>query len=646
VSVLLLVLALVGVIAAQSPSTPTFRARTELVRLDVRVTDAHGDPVGDVRPDEVVVTENGQVRPVLLFRHLCDEHGTDDHRAASGELSTNAMPSPGHLYVLVFDQLHLARGEDQRARLAAAQFIERALGPGDAVAVYGLPGPGPVVNLTTDLQRARDALVSVRGQASPTPRRGAPIADLAMARGLMANGEPGPPSLFPVPALDPSTEVSNVLQGAGDEMVPLGEAEVNIFLSSLARVMRPLRWIEGRKNVILFSGGFPADHLSTRLEQVAAAAAESYSVIYPVSLDTPGLDIEHMVPASAGATLARTSERRDPLAALAVETDGRLVANTNAQTLPRALNAIVAEAEDYYLVGFEPAPASAAKAYSRVNVQVKRRDLVVRARTGYAAPDQVSPAAERQAIDAALTSPKVSRGVPIEFATYERLGPAPDRARVILCMTAHVRALREDETADVVFVVRDSATGQVVASGSDHIRVAGSRAAGVGALADVPYRVQFDVTPGEYWMRVLVRDPGGVVGTADRRFHVWSLAGPGVTTSDLIVTRLDGARFDPPTQATVQPKDNVLAYLEVYGQAAAVQAATARVDILRLDSGQVVASTEPVSSAGSSGERIVRASLPVSGLPPGEYAARVRVTVPNQAPRTMVRSFTVGAGDH
>ncbi len=619
-------------LAAQE--VPVFRARTELVRLDVRVTDDRGQPVTDLHSDEIQITENGVARPILLFRHLSDQPTVEPLENPLADLTTNALPTPGHVYVLIFDQLHIAPGHEQRAMIAAQDFILRQLKSGDAVAVYGLPGPGPMVNLTTDFARARTALKGVRGQAGRVARPGDQIADSGIGRQPGSN-----PGQLTIGADDlvGAREVSSLLRGDADQMVAQGDTEVDIFLSSLAQTMRRLRWIEGRKNLILFSEGFSADHAVARLDQVASAAAESYTVIYPIDLSRGGVDITRA--SMPQTTLAETSQRREPLAALALETNGRLITGVNANTLQQALTGIASQAEDYYLVGFEPGAGDKPAKYRRVAVSIKRRGVVAHARTGYSMPAEISPALERQAIDAAIFSPKVARALPIEYATYERFGSAPDRPRVMLCLTADVHNVVEGGTADVVFVVRDE-KGAAVASGTDHVQLPAGVARD-GDLARMPYHVQFDVPPGTYWMRVLVRDPTGVIGSADRRLHVWPLTGPGMTTSDLIVTRLDGARFDPPACAMVRQSDDVLAYVEIYGGAALLQAAEAHVEIVRAGSADIVTTAEPMVASGSHGEKVVRARLPVGQLDAGDYAARVRIVAPNQAPRTIMRNFRI-----
>jgi hypothetical protein len=314
---------------------------------------------------------------------------------------------------------------------------------------------------------------------------------------------------------------------------------------------------------------------------------------------------------------------------------------TNATDLDRVLSRIAAETTDYYLVGFEPSGSQAPHDYHRVKVNVTRPNAVVRARTGYSTSPAPAPFAERQAIDVALTVPRTCTAIPIAYTTYERIGQNADKPVIIASMTAHVPAWpAAGGRADVVFVVRDAVSGQAVASATDQVQLPSSSHAAPGHLEPVQYAVQFEVPPGEYWMRMLVREPGGVIGTADRRFHVWPLHSAAVATSDLIVARLAGKAFDPPSEAIVRRGDEVLAYMEVYGD---VGPADARVEVLRSD--EVVATADAVVKPGGRGETIVRASLPVSVLGEGQYSARVRIAAANQPPRTVTRSFRVVAGD-
>ena len=131
--------------AAPVNQQPVFKAGVELVRLDVRVLDAKGLPIKDLKPDEVKVTEGGEPRPVVLFQHIAEPAGTyleAARRTIGAEVSTNQGAPRGHLYLIVFDQNHITPGNEIRARQAVERFLRTRVKPGDRVGLYALPRPG------------------------------------------------------------------------------------------------------------------------------------------------------------------------------------------------------------------------------------------------------------------------------------------------------------------------------------------------------------------------------------------------------------------------------------------------------------------------------------------------------------------------
>jgi len=63
-----LLLSAAGAIYAQQESTPIFRAGTTLVEFTIVATDRRGQPVTDLKADEVVIVQNGKPRPAAFFR--------------------------------------------------------------------------------------------------------------------------------------------------------------------------------------------------------------------------------------------------------------------------------------------------------------------------------------------------------------------------------------------------------------------------------------------------------------------------------------------------------------------------------------------------------------------------------------------------
>ena len=131
-----------------------------------------------------------------------------------------------------------------------------------------------------------------------------------------------------------------------------------------------------------------------------------------------------------------------------------------------------------------------------------------------------------------LGAPFVQQGLKVDYTTYVMKGPEPGQHRVVLSLNADLPARGPaGDRADIVFVARDVRDGRVVASGTDTIAL--PRATSGRRPAPGAWRVQFTVPAGSYLMRAVVREPGGLAGSADRRIDVRPLDGPDVTVSDL-----------------------------------------------------------------------------------------------------------------
>ena len=325
----------------QEQPAAAFKAGVQLVRLDVRVTDDQGRPIRDLKQNEVQVIEDGEERPVLFFQHVAEPTEPfleNVKHTVAGEVSTNQGAARGHLYVILFDQQHITPGNEERARRAAQQFVRTRLRPGDRVAVYGIPGPGPELAFTGDPARAIAALNDVRGMA-PVKESGvggeigafeafqivrgddkvlqSVVQRLREQFGLTDTGA------RMASAADDKTSADSVKEDA-QAIVDQLDGQSRRVLSMISDLLQPMRAIEGRKTVFLISEGFIGDHLSREIDSVAAAAAQSYSVVYAIDLNRRVIDASAERPSGgdeAHAVLAKTN----PLGSLAVETDGALI---------------------------------------------------------------------------------------------------------------------------------------------------------------------------------------------------------------------------------------------------------------------------------------------------------------------------------
>jgi VWFA-related protein len=591
-------------------------------------------------------------------------------RAVTAEVSSNDAFPRGHLYILIFDQQHITPGNEQRARQAAEQFIRTRVRPSDRVALYAVPGPGPQLGFTADRARAIAELSSIRGSyqrtvTTPFGKLGLyeshrildgdekliadtldrltieGSADLLGVSTATAGGRTGAAG-----AAEDGAVVRRLLQENARAVVQQSDAESRQFLLRLADVITALGDLEGRKSVVLFSEGFFQDNLTRELETVAAAAARSYSVFYAFDLNARTAAINEAYVQNTSLA-SEVQARIAPLGTLATETDGQLVLDAAGRTT-EALNQIAAQAQDYYLVGF--APSAEAKMqrgqYRRVSIRVTRPGARVSARTGYALKPDVTELDRRRAITAVLGAPFVQQGLSIHYTTYVMRADEPGQHRVVLSLAADlpVRAKPGDH-ADVVFVARDVRDGRVVASGSDTISLP-AEARRDSPLGRGEWRVQFQVPAGTYLMRTVVREPGGLIGSTDRRIDVSPLDGPDVSVSDLI---LGSSRAALPVQAQAYTEDGLTGVIETYGRSAAqLEAVTVAVSLRPAGSDAVVitltadaASPQPLASG------VIRRApfaMPLRGVAPGAYVAHAVVRVGGEVVAERTRQLEVVGG--
>lgn len=564
---------------------PAFRSGADLVRFDVGVTDESGRPIEDLRPDEIEIVEDGQALPILLFQPMAQPAGMNAEtalRSLSAEVSSNRAAPRGRLYLLIFDQSHIAPGHEEVARRAAEVFIKTRDNPSDRIAVVGIHGPGPGLGFTADRTRA--------------------IAELA--------------------------KVQNARTAAAQADGPSRDT-----LQHLSDLLAQYRTLEGRKTVVLFSGRLHEQYTAREMEQVAAAAAQSSAVFYTFDLNRR--EGSEVTSAASGAP-GRTA----PLRSLAAETGGAPIAES-ASGMARLAD----QAQNYYIVGFTPSAAALAARgeYRRISVRVTRAGARVSARTGYAMPKPAPPPDRSGAIETALAAPFAQQALRVAYTTYIMRAENAGRARVTLSLEADLPLRDAGHTsADVAFVVRALRDGRVVASGTGAMPLPETTRPGA-ATGLSSHRVHFDVPPGAYLMRAVVHEPGGLVGTADRRLEVRGVAGPGVTVSDLVLGSTTGPL---PVRARVFTQNGLSGMLDAYGRSPEqLQSLAVTVALVPAGSDQAIATiraeVDAAMSTGAGAARRARFVFPLSGVEPGAYLARVTVMAGTEAIAELTREVEI-----
>ena len=451
-------------------------------------------------------------------------------------------------------------------------------------------------------------------------------------------------------------------------------------LAGLEALVRSARDLPGRKLVFFISGGFflgeRGSDTMDKLRRITSAAARSGVVIY--SMDARGLvaslrdastesqfDISGRVQRTEHGEL---SASQDALNALARDTGGRAVFNTNALGL--GLARALKETSVYYLLAWKPeGEAQHASKFRRLEVKVVgNREVTVQVRRGFfdvgaepplakptkgekpnaPGPAEKSPAAELRKV---IFAPYPNRDIPVSISlTY--LKTPSKRTMLTALMQVPNEFLsfvpapgKQTALIDVAGTVLND-KGQIGAAFNNRITIEAplSEAANVGQYSGQGYNVYLG--PGLYQVRVGARDEkSGRSGSAHEWIEIPDLASGQLALSSLLI----GVRATPTisnTPGTAQnlqasaelrvahrfsPKDFLRFLLFVYNAARAPADSKPdiglQVQVVRDDQPVITAPLRKVSVEGVEDLSSIpfAAEVSLAGLPAGRYLLRITV---------------------
>ena len=330
--------------APAEPAQPVFRAKVNLVRVDVSVNGRNNTPLEDLQASDFLVKEDGVPQNVETVQFVklngqvpADQKESIDIRSPE-HAEVEAAREDVRLFVLFLDDYHVDKSPQIMIplRRTLKAFVEK-LGPYDLVAVVDPLTPLTHIRFTRNKQELLETVSKFEG------RRG---------------------ELFPV-------------KSAAEEMQQtqrnVFELRAGVTLDAMNAIVTHLGGLrEGRKSVLFVSQGPPVGLRSSnypRMEEVVQSANRGNVTIH--TLDPRPLGMSEF-----GGNLV--------LRRFADETGGRAIFNTNDQA--EYLDDVIADASAYYLVGYAPARDMADGKFHKIDVDVKRKGVHVVARRGYWAP--------------------------------------------------------------------------------------------------------------------------------------------------------------------------------------------------------------------------------------------------------------------
>ena len=407
------VAAITTAVSAQQTPAPTFRALVDAVQVDAFVTDRAGNPVRSLRLDDFELLEDGRPQVITSFSEVIIPSNPPPPFLPGiprPDVAANTGPE-GRLYVIALDEI----GGDLalRARHFLTTFIERHFEPHDV---------GVVVNLG----RARSA-----DAQDFTSDRGLLLAAINRLQGGFGG------------------ELSKDGAYTGPDRSSLGQrsraAALKALIGSLASIpgrRKALIYITQEVGdvygVIDYNGGVRSlefDDLRAAMTEAMRGGVAIYT-LDPCGLTAGGPlgESEANIAGVCDADLERMAAFRKMSAA----TGGFAVVNSN--SFDQALERIVKENSNYYLLGYTSTNDARDGRYRRLDVRVKRPDVIVRARDGYIAPSrsQARSAATRANATPAgdirdvIAGPLANGAVPMKVFAAPFKGVKGNEARVVI----------------------------------------------------------------------------------------------------------------------------------------------------------------------------------------------------------------------
>jgi VWFA-related protein len=528
-----------------SRDTPTtFKVRVNLVLVRVVVRDQQGKIVSNLKMEDFRLYDNRKLQTISSFSVETPETRTASavaSTAAEGSSSSadaaggKAVVLPQRFVSMVFDDVHLSMTDAVFVRDSATRFFG-ALAASDRVSLDTTSG-----QLTQEFTADHDKLAKALLGILPHPLAGGGFHDCPDVSYYQADQIVNKSDLQ---ALAVATEeaiqcafngdtrmaaaAQALAQSAANRTIAEGDNETQYAYRHLGDVVRRLASMPGQRVLVLVSPGFIPSTLQSEASEMVDRATRANIVINTIDarglyapdvggdIADPPRDTLRTAGYKVSYRVAAQFAQQEVLAELADGTGGKFFHNRN--DVDEAMREAGAAPAYSYLLGFSPQNLKIDGRFHALKVALTSKEkFEIQARHGYFAPRTVADPAEatKLEIQEALFSQEEIRDLPVELQTqFFRKDEAHARLAVLTrfdVKSIHFRKLlgRNNDQLTIVTGIFDEngnfVTGLSKVVDMNLLDATYSRLSHSGFTV----KTSFDVKPGTYLVRLVVRDAVG-----------------------------------------------------------------------------------------------------------------------------------------
>jgi VWFA-related protein len=530
------------IVSHDSPTT--FKVRVNLVLVRVVVRDTNGRVITGLKKEDFQLTDNRKTQIISSFAvetpgsHVPTVKVDADVGPAPSEGTPVKAPElPQRFVTLFFDDLHLSTEDAMLSRQAATKLFA-AMQADDRLAIFTTSGQ-VLQEFTADREKLEEAVQRIL----PRPLQSHSSSDCPPMTFYEAYqiAEVNDPTTLQVATADAiactgTAQGAQLLaQAAAQRELSLGESEIQFSFANLNGLIRRMSSLPGQRIIVMMSPGFFVTPVMRESGDIIDRATRANIVIN--TIDARGLYVSSIYDASdrvgpgAGATaplraqLINTEEfiQNDVLSELADGTGGTFFHNRN--DIDLGLLHAAAEPEVSYVLGFSPQNLRLDGKYHHLKVTLTNKEKWnLQARHGYFAPRaEADPeAVSKEEIQQAVFSQEEVSELPVDCQTQFFKSANGVRLTVV----AHVATKgikfvkagdRSKDKLSIVTVVFDE-NGNLL-TGLEKTIDMQLKDATLERLnrSGVSIKSSFDLQPGTFMVRIVVRDSEGAQMAAMNR---------------------------------------------------------------------------------------------------------------------------------